>query len=85
MALERRFHKAKEEFEPQTENFYRPLKRMIRDNFIGGIAWSLGATVGITLIITLLSFSVQYINAVPFIGETLADVITATNKALKNR
>jgi hypothetical protein len=45
------------------------------DNFLGGIAWALGATVGLAVIVALLGFILQNINLVPFVGGFIADVI----------
>lgn len=45
------------------------------DNFIGGIAWALGATVGLAVIVTLLGFILRNINLVPFVGDFIADII----------
>lgn len=45
------------------------------DNFIGGIAWALGATVGLSIIIALLSIILKNTNLIPFIGNFVAGVI----------
>ena len=86
--MPRTFHrteqKKEEKYEP-VERVYRPLHKMVRDNFIGGIAWALGATLGIALIAAILGILVNVLGGVPFIGEKLADIVSATNHALKNR
>ncbi len=45
------------------------------DNFIGGIAWALGATVGLALVITALGFILKNVNLIPFVGNFVAGVI----------
>lgn len=45
------------------------------NNFIGGIAWALGATVGLAIIVTVLGFILKNINFVPVIGNFVADII----------
>ncbi|MCL5435273.1 MAG: DUF5665 domain-containing protein [Patescibacteria group bacterium] len=45
------------------------------DNFIGGIAWALGATVGLAIIIGLLTIILKNTNLIPFVGNFVAGVI----------
>jgi hypothetical protein len=86
--MPRTFHrtenKVQEKYEP-IEKVYRPLHTMVRDNFIGGMVWALGATVGIALIAALLGLLVNVLGGVPFVGERLADLVSATNQALKGK
>jgi len=56
------------------EKVYRNRKRMFVDNFIGGIAWGLGATVGLAIILTLTGFLLGKIGLVPIIGDFIANV-----------
>jgi hypothetical protein len=49
--------------------------RIFINNFIGGIAWALGATVGLALIITALTLGLKNASLVPFVGNFVADVI----------
>lgn len=62
------------------------VKRILFNNFIGGISWALGATVGISLLFTLLGLLAQNINLVPIVGSFVSDIINfimATNPNLK--
>lgn len=52
----------------------KKLKRIIIDNFIGGISWGLGATIGLALVLTLFGFLMKNINVVPVIGEFVSQV-----------
>lgn len=57
------------------ERVYRSKKTIFVDNLIGGIAWGLGATLGIALIFASLSFILKNIDIVPYVGSFVADVI----------
>ncbi len=52
-----------------------PLKDIIFNNFVGGIAWALGATVGISLIFTLLALLAKNVNLIPIVGEFVSEII----------
>lgn len=45
------------------------------NNFIGGVAWGLGATVGLSIVVTLLGFIFTKINLIPFVGTFVADIM----------
>ncbi len=57
------------------EKVYRGRKAIIFNNFIAGIAWAIGVTVGFALIIGLFSFVLKNVNFVPYIGGFISDVI----------
>ena len=57
------------------EALHKNKKEIFINNFIGGIAWALGATVGLAIIVTVLGLILQNINLVPFIGNFVADII----------
>lgn len=50
-------------------------KQIITNNFIGGLSWALGATVGISVIFTVLTLISKSINLVPVVGSFVSDVI----------
>lgn len=63
-----------------------PLKKLLFNNFIGGIAWGLGVTVGLSLIFALLGVLAQTIDFVPIIGtfaSNVIDFILAHNPAIQ--
>ncbi len=57
------------------ENVKQSRKNLIINNFIGGLFWALGATVGLAIIVTILGLILQNINLVPFVGNFIADII----------
>lgn len=66
------------------ENVKKPLKEILINNFFGGIAWALGATAGLSIIIGILSLVSKQISLVPFIGKFVTDVIDFINKTNPN-
>jgi hypothetical protein len=50
-------------------------KRIFFNNFIGGIAWALGATIGLALIVGILTLILKNVNVIPFVGSFIADTI----------
>jgi hypothetical protein len=49
--------------------------RIFKNNFIGGIAWGLGATIGATIILAFLTLIVRQINLIPVVGNFTANII----------
>jgi len=50
------------------------LKDIIIRNFMGGIAWGLGATIGLALILAILGFILKRVNYVPIVGDFVSQV-----------
>jgi Domain of unknown function (DUF5665) len=50
-------------------------KEIIFNNFLGGIFWALGATVGLALIFTILAYIAKHINFVPVVGSFVSQII----------
>jgi hypothetical protein len=48
---------------------------IVVNNFIGGIAWALGATIGLALIVTLLGLIAKSVNVVPVVGTFVSEII----------
>jgi hypothetical protein len=53
--------------------------------FLSGLGWSLGATFGFTILVTILSVILNFLGGMPFVGSILADLIHFTNEALKTK
>lgn len=54
-------------------------------SFIGGIGWALGASLGFTILISLLTFVFNRLGGLPIIGNLFASIIEVTNQALETR
>lgn len=63
------------------EKVYRTRKAIIFNNFIAGVAWAFGVTVGFAIIIGVSSFVLKNINVVPYIGGFISDVINQIIKS----
>lgn len=62
-------------------------KAIIINNFIGGISWGLGATVGLALFFLIIGTIAKEINLVPVVGSFASQVlnyILATNHNLQH-
>ncbi|GIW61767.1 MAG: hypothetical protein KatS3mg089_0619 [Patescibacteria group bacterium] len=51
------------------------LREIIVNNFVGGIAWGLGVTVGLAILFTILGFFLHQLNIVPFLGNFINDIV----------
>ena len=50
-------------------------KQILIDNFLGGIAWGLGASIGVSIILAILGFIASKINLVPVVGIFVANIM----------
>lgn len=57
------------------ENIYKSRKAIFVNNFIGGIAWGIGVTIGLGLLLATLAFIGKNVNLVPVVGDFVAQVI----------
>lgn len=51
-------------------------KQILFNNFLGGIAWGIGATIGLSIVLALLSSLGNVIGVVPIVGDFVSQVIT---------
>lgn len=56
-------------------------KTVFFNNFLGGIAWALGATVGLSIIVAFTGLILKNINLVPYVGNFVSGVL---NYVLQN-
>ncbi len=56
------------------ERVEKTLKQILINNFIGGIFWAIGATIGLSLIIALVSIFAKQIHLIPVIGNFASQV-----------
>lgn len=52
-----------------------PFKEIIFNNFVGGMFWALGATIGLSIIFTALTLIAKHVNLVPVVGSFVSDII----------
>lgn len=52
-------------------------------NFVGGIGWAAGATIGFALLISLIGLLLSRLGGLPVIGNWFARLIEVTNQALE--
>ena len=57
------------------EGVKRNRKEIFTNNFIGGVAWGIGATLGLSFLIALLGLLGRYIDLVPYVGNFVSEVI----------
>ena len=57
------------------EQIEKKRKNIFIDNFIGGVAWALGATFGLAIIIALLTLVLKNVNLIPFVGNFVEGII----------
>jgi hypothetical protein len=50
-------------------------RQILVNNFIGGVAWALGATIGLALIVGILTLILKNVNVIPVVGTFIADTI----------
>lgn len=46
------------------------------DNFLGGIAWGLGLTLGVAIVISTLTFILRQLDVVPYVGNFVTQITT---------
>lgn len=57
------------------EQINQPRAKIFVNNFIGGIAWAIGATVGLALIVAILTLILKNVNIIPVVGNFVAKII----------
>lgn len=56
-------------------NIHRSRKELLLNNFLGGLAWGIGVTIGLAIFLALLAFIASRIDTVPFVGNYISDVL----------
>lgn len=50
-------------------------KKIFINNFLGGISWSLGATIGFSIIIAIIGIIAHYIDFIPIVGSFISNIL----------
>ncbi len=53
----------------------KSLKKIMVNNFVGGIAWGLGVTVGASLLLGILGYFASNIGIIPVVGKFVQDLL----------
>lgn len=57
------------------EHIHHSKRHIFTNNFIGGVAWGLGVTVGLSVFVALLAFIGANIDFVPVVGDFVSKII----------
>jgi len=49
-------------------------KKILVNNFLGGIAWGVGATAGASIVVALFTLFLHQLNLIPFLGNFISDI-----------
>jgi hypothetical protein len=58
------------------EEIHKSRKHIFFNNFLGGIAWGLGATVGVSIFFAILAFILSKVNVIPVVGNFVSGVLS---------
>ncbi|KKQ95136.1 MAG: hypothetical protein A3C27_00665 [Candidatus Levybacteria bacterium RIFCSPHIGHO2_02_FULL_39_36] len=58
------------------EKIERTKRQIFINNFIGGIAWGLGATIGLAIVLTTLGLVVSKVNLIPVVGTFVSNILS---------
>lgn len=53
----------------------KSIKKIMVNNFVGGIAWGLGVTVGASLLLGILGYFASNIGIIPVVGKFVQDLL----------
>ena len=58
------------------EEIHKTRAQIFLNNFLGGIAWGLGATVGVSIFFACLAFLLNKVNLIPVVGSFVSGVLS---------
>lgn len=72
------------------KNYEDPPRRknafiLFRNGFISGLGSAFGATIGFVIVSTVVVYVLSLLGGVPLIGQWLASIVDATDRALRAR
>ncbi|MBI4058041.1 hypothetical protein HY405_01880 [Candidatus Microgenomates bacterium] len=66
------------------EKVYRRKRDIILHNFLGGIAWGLGASVGLSIVLAIFGFFFSRIDLIPIVGDFISQVAVYISNSRPN-
>jgi len=60
-------------------------KQIMLNNFLGGIAWSIGTLVGLAIIFVVVGFFLKRVDIVPILGDFLSDIMKSSIQQTQNK
>ncbi len=57
------------------EQIHKSRTEIFINNFLGGVAWGLGATLGISIILAITAFLLSRVNFIPFVGDFISKIL----------
>lgn len=51
-----------------------PMRKIIINNFIGGMCWGVGLTLGATFLIAIIGYTISKLNYIPVVGNFVVEV-----------
>lgn len=58
------------------EQIHKTKLQIFINNFLGGVAWGLGATVGVSIFLAIFAFVLKQVNLIPVVGGFVSGVAT---------
>ena len=55
---------------------FKSRKRILADNFLGGMAWGFGSVVGATIIVGVLGLAIVKSKTIPLVGDVVKVIIS---------
>jgi len=72
-------HKQPRPMQPY-EKTHGKVKQIVISNFIGGISWGLGATVGASIVLALFGIILSKVNLIPIVGDFVLQITNFVNQ-----
>jgi len=57
------------------ERTSEPRRKIFVNNFIGGVAWAFGVTIGLSIVVAILTPILKHVNFIPSVGNFVANVM----------
>ena len=64
------------------ESVHRSKREIFLNNFLGGIAWGLGASIGLSILLAAVGYIISQIDWVPIVGSIMSE---ASSQVLQNQ